>query len=125
MQYEYPNPDPNVDHLLTLSRPEEWGTMLRLAATMELVTTHQVQEHGTLWAYLRSLGFDPKFVEEVARPYWRRACEVVQKTPYYIEVVDHDRAPRRLMAYFLGEVCQVVAKRSMDSPPGQGVASPP
>ena len=98
--------DPNVMELHRLSNPAEYGNMLRLASTIEFLRDSDLDGSSDLWSYLRSKDFKPEIVESVAKPYWQKACHVVEQIPYRHVVTSRGcRSQYRLMAYFLREVC--------------------
>ena len=105
--------DHNVDELRRLSNPAELGDMLRLATEIELVRDSDVEPHKNLWAYLRSKGFEPFFVERVARAYWNKACDVIEQIPYRGVVTGPgSTSHRQLAAHLLREVCHEMTRET-------------
>jgi len=116
--------DPNVLELHSLSSAADYGTMLRLASTMEL--TRDFEGFSDLWDYLKSKGFEPLFVEKIAKPYWRVACRVVERTPYrHIITEKACLSERRLMGHFLRLVCQMFEHFSRRATARSGSVSHP
>lgn len=107
--------DLNVNELRRSSSPTEYGTMLRLATEMELLEDSDLEkiEGSDLWTYLQTKGFEPTFIEKIAKTYWRRACHVVDQIPYRDVVTEPGCTPqRRLMIYFLREVCHKMTQEA-------------
>ena len=105
--------DLNVERLRRSSSPQDYGTMLRLASEMILLTDEDLSAHPDLWSCLRDRGFDPGFVDTVAKTYWKRACWIVDGIPYSNVILDDRcRAARRLMAHLLRSVCWLIEQES-------------
>jgi len=101
-----------VDELKLSSSGSEWGTMLRLASEVELLKDSDLVSHGhtDLWSYLEKIGFEPTFVEKVAKVYWRAACHIISQIPYHVVVTEAGCASqRRLMVRLLREVCSAMS----------------
>jgi hypothetical protein len=105
--------DLNVDRLRRSSSPQDYGTMLRLASEMILLTDSDVSAHPDPWTCLGAGGFDPGFVDTVAKPYWKRACWIIDGIPYSDIILDDScRAARRLMAHLLRSVYGLIERES-------------
>jgi hypothetical protein len=105
--------DLNVKRLRRSSSPQDYGTMLRLASEMRSLRDKDLSTHPDLWSCLVARGFDPGFVDSVAKPYWKRACWIVDGIPYsHIILDDGCRAVRRLMAHLLRSVCGLIEQES-------------
>jgi hypothetical protein len=99
--------DDNVVELWRLSKPSEYGLMLKLAREMESVRDSVVDESGCpdMWWYLQTRGFEAEFIERIAKVYWTRACSIVARIPYrYVVTRPGCESQRRLMAELLREV---------------------
>ena len=101
--------DPNVVELHELSKKfvslSSYGDLLRLASTMETLEESDLGGHIDVWSYLEAKGFDPSFVQNVAKAYWEKSCDIVTALPYRYIVTDGGlKAERRLMAHLLRQV---------------------
>jgi hypothetical protein len=90
--------------------------MLRLASEVELIRD---TSSGDLWSYLRGRDFSPDFVERIAKVYWRRVCDIIDKISYSHVVTSSGCASHyRLMAHLLREVCNAMTQDGLVSVTG-------